>query len=233
MRYSTTFPASLDRTRPSLVATHAIAAAGRAGGRRRAAARRALQRRPDGRTASAWPRSHVLSDAPARPAAPAPGRQRALLVEAGNSSPRPPTTDRRFTPAAEWLLDNFYLIDEEVRTANRHLPRGYSRELPRLALDGQRLGAGLPRVYDLALQAIAHGDGKSARGPLSRFVAAYQSVAAAHARRVVGVPDHAAAGADREPAPGRGARAAAHDDADTAGVWADACSTSRRRSRAS
>ena len=36
-------------------------------------------------------------------------------------------------PAAEWLLDNFYLIEEQIRTAKRHLPKGYSRGLPRLA----------------------------------------------------------------------------------------------------
>src|SRR6185295_12520034 len=39
---------------------------------------------------------------------------------------------RRVTPAAEWLLDNFYLIEEQVQMARRHLPRNYSRELPRL-----------------------------------------------------------------------------------------------------
>ena len=49
------------------------------------------------------------------------------------------------TPAAEWLLDNFYLIEEQIQLARRHLPRGYSRELPRLA-NGP--SAGLPRVYD-------------------------------------------------------------------------------------
>ncbi|MDC7704226.1 hypothetical protein [Vogesella indigofera] len=36
----------------------------------------------------------------------------------------------RISPAAEWLLDNFYLIEEQIRTARRHLPKGYSRELP-------------------------------------------------------------------------------------------------------
>ena len=41
-------------------------------------------------------------------------------------------TDHRITPASEWLLDNFYLIEEQIRTARRHLPKGYSRELPRL-----------------------------------------------------------------------------------------------------
>src|SRR6187455_2394562 len=63
--------------------------------------------------------------------------------------------NRRITPAAEWLLDNFYLIEEQIRTARRHLPKGYSRELPRLAAGPS---AGLPRVYDIALETIAHGD---------------------------------------------------------------------------
>jgi len=34
---------------------------------------------------------------------------------------------RRIAPAGEWLLDNFYLIEEQIRTAKRHLPKGYSR----------------------------------------------------------------------------------------------------------
>jgi cyclic beta-1,2-glucan synthetase len=83
------------------------------------------------------------------------------------------TTRRRIAPAGEWLLDNFYLIEEQIRTAKRHLPKGYSRELPRL---GAGPSAGLPRVYGLALEIIAHGDGRVDPENLSRFVAAYQSV---------------------------------------------------------
>jgi cellobiose phosphorylase len=79
----------------------------------------------------------------------------------------------RVSPAGEWLLDNFYLIEEQVRIAQRHLPRGYSRELPRLA---RGPSAGLPRVYDIALEAIAHGDGRVDGHGLRRFLAAYQSV---------------------------------------------------------
>src|SRR5437667_7976382 len=82
---------------------------------------------------------------------------------------------RRIAPAGEWLLDNFYLIEEQIRTAKRHLPKGYSRELPRLAGGPS---AGLPRVYDIALETIAHGDGRVDAESLSRFVAAYQSVIA-------------------------------------------------------
>ncbi len=85
------------------------------------------------------------------------------------------TANRRITPAGEWLLDNFYLIEEQIRTAKRHLPKGYSRELPRLA---HGPSAGLPRVYDIALETIAHGDGRVDPESLRRFVASYQSVTA-------------------------------------------------------
>ena len=82
---------------------------------------------------------------------------------------------RRVTPAAEWLLDNDYLVEEHIRIAKSHLPKGYSRELPRLANDPS---CGLPRVYDIALETIAHGDGRVDEQSLSRFVAAYQTVTA-------------------------------------------------------
>ncbi|MDP2247723.1 MAG: hypothetical protein Q8J65_06295, partial [Nitrosomonadales bacterium] len=81
--------------------------------------------------------------------------------------------NRQMTPAAEWLLDNFYLIEEQIRTAKQHLPKGYSKELPRL-LKGP--SAGRPRVYDIALETISHGDGRVDPESLSQFVAAYQQV---------------------------------------------------------
>ena len=81
--------------------------------------------------------------------------------------------NNRVSPAGEWLLDNFYLIDEQIRTTKRHLPKGYSRELPRLS---NSPSIGLPRVYDIALEAVAHGDGRIDPEGLSRFVAAYQTV---------------------------------------------------------
>lgn len=79
---------------------------------------------------------------------------------------------QRITPAAEWLLDNFYLIEEQIQLTRRHLPRGYSRELPRL-LNGP--SSGLPRVYDIVLELIAHVDAQVDAKPLSAFVAAYQT----------------------------------------------------------
>ena len=61
--------------------------------------------------------------------------------------------NRRIEPAAEWLLDNFYLIEEQIRAIRRLLPPAYSQELPRLSTGGL---AGFPRVYDIALEFIAH-----------------------------------------------------------------------------
>jgi hypothetical protein len=83
------------------------------------------------------------------------------------------SANQRISPAGDWLLDNFHLIEEQVATARRHLPRGYSRGLPCLAMGPS---AGRPRVYDVALEAISHGDGKVDADSLVRFVAAYQSV---------------------------------------------------------
>ncbi len=80
--------------------------------------------------------------------------------------------NRRITPAGEWLLDNFYLIEEQIHTAKRHLPKGYSRELPRLLSNPSHL----PRVYDIALETISHSDGRVDPEALSSFVASYQTV---------------------------------------------------------
>lgn len=44
----------------------------------------------------------------------------------------------RIVPAEAWLLDNFYLIEQQISLARRHLPRGYSRQLPRLPKNPRR-----------------------------------------------------------------------------------------------
>ncbi|MBS1219596.1 MAG: cyclic beta 1-2 glucan synthetase, partial [Proteobacteria bacterium] len=83
------------------------------------------------------------------------------------------TPGQRIVPAEAWLLDNYYLIEQQIGLARRHLPRGYSRQLPRL-VDGP--SAGFPRIYDVALQLISHTDGRVDSDTATQFVAAYQSV---------------------------------------------------------
>ena len=80
-------------------------------------------------------------------------------------------SNRKISPAAEWLTDNFYLIEEQIRMARRHLPKDYSRQLPRL-LNGP--WAGFPRVYDIVLELISHVDGRVDAENVSCLIGAYQ-----------------------------------------------------------
>lgn len=96
-----------------------------------------------------------------------------VLLDAYEVVTRAVHENRRIAPAAEWLLDNFYLVEEQIRTTRRHLPARYSRQLPQLA-SGPR--AGFPRVYDLALELIQHVDGRVDATSLAAFVGAYQTM---------------------------------------------------------
>ncbi len=80
---------------------------------------------------------------------------------------------RQITPAAEWFIDNYPLIEEQIRTARRHLPRAYNRELPRLA---NAAVPGTPRVHAIALELISHAHGRVDGDSLRAFVGAYQAV---------------------------------------------------------
>jgi cellobiose phosphorylase len=77
-------------------------------------------------------------------------------------------------PAGVWLLENYYLIQAQIRMARHHLPRKYSMELPQLSGGA---ADGLPRVYDLALELIGHVDGQIDAENLHQFVGAYQEAA--------------------------------------------------------
>jgi len=78
---------------------------------------------------------------------------------------------KSISPAAEWMLDNFYLLEDQIRIAKRHLPKGYSKGLPKLK-SGSLVG--FPRVYSIAIDIIAHSDGHIDIHRLQNFITAYQ-----------------------------------------------------------
>ena len=94
-----------------------------------------------------------------------------VLREARNYIGEQAGTGYDVSPAAEWLLDNFHLIDAQVRAIHADLPRGYFRQLP--TLQDEPL-AGLPRVYGIAWAFVAHTDGAFDEELLVHFLAAYQ-----------------------------------------------------------
>ncbi len=79
----------------------------------------------------------------------------------------------QISPAAEWLIDNFYLVEEHIRIAKKHFPKGYSEDLPQLSNNESE---GLTRIYDIVIQIISHSDGRIDMESLSSFVNAYQTV---------------------------------------------------------
>ncbi len=77
-------------------------------------------------------------------------------------------------PAAEWFLDNYHLVEDQIRQIHEDLPAGFYRQLPKLA---KGPFAGYPRVFGLAWAYVAHSDSRFEPATLRRFVRAYQTVA--------------------------------------------------------
>src|SRR5215204_4116687 len=94
------------------------------------------------------------------------------LLEVRNLLVESIKTGKTITPGAEWLLDNFYLVEEQVVIARKHLPKGYSEALPYLA---EGISAGMPRVYDIVLEIISHSDGRVDVTSLTSFISNYQT----------------------------------------------------------
>jgi len=80
---------------------------------------------------------------------------------------------RPITPAAEWLIDNFHLAEDQIREIRTNLPPSYYRQLPKLAEGPFK---GYPRIFEVAWAFVAHTDSRFEAEMLRRFVLAYQRV---------------------------------------------------------
>jgi cyclic beta-1,2-glucan synthetase len=80
---------------------------------------------------------------------------------------------RYVSPAAEWLLDNFHLVEAQLQQIREGVPRSYYARLPKLAAPPL---AGLPRVYGIAWAYVAHTDSVLNQELFTAFLDAYQEV---------------------------------------------------------
>jgi len=76
------------------------------------------------------------------------------------------------TPAAEWLLDNFYIIEEQVKSVRKDLSKEYYSKLPMLSSGPLK---GYARIYTVALELVSHTDGRIDEKVLVNYINAYQS----------------------------------------------------------
>jgi cyclic beta-1,2-glucan synthetase len=77
-------------------------------------------------------------------------------------------TGERLATDAEWLVDNFYIVEEQLREIEDDLPGPFYRELPKTA-------AGAARVQSLAIELISHTDSELDEETILRFIRAFQS----------------------------------------------------------
>ena len=97
----------------------------------------------------------------------------AVLLAAYRASAAELELGHDVVPAAEWLLDNYHLVEEQIREIRDDLPPGYYKQLPKLAAGPF---AGYPRVFGLAWAFVAHTDSHVDPEILRRFIVAYQRV---------------------------------------------------------
>ena len=126
---------------------------------------------------------HARSLAAAQPVDSSPGFGRSLsarlrsnekvLLAAYRSIAQAVDEGRSITPAAEWVLDNYHVVEEQIREIREDLPPQFYRQLPKLTAGPF---AGFPRVFGLAWAFVAHTDSRFEPETLRRFVRAYQSV---------------------------------------------------------
>lgn len=129
------------------------------------------QLRRHARTLAQW---HQLASRPCRDRLLTRFKENARILEETHRLLRLASAEgHEISPAGIWLLDNYYLIQDQIRMARHHLPRKYSMELPQLSGGASD---GLPRVYDLALELISHVDGQIDEENIHQFVDAYQEV---------------------------------------------------------
>ena len=108
-----------------------------------------------------------------RPLAPRVKENGRVLLESYRAIARVIQEEHAITPAAEWLVDNFHIVDEQLREIRDDLPRSFYRKLPKLATGPLQ---GYPRVLGVAWAFVAHTDSRFDPEVLRRFVTAYQRV---------------------------------------------------------
>ena len=96
-----------------------------------------------------------------------------MLLEAYRALAQAIQQEHTITPAAEWLVDNFHIVDEQLREIREDLPPGFYRKLPKLSSGHLE---GYPRVFGVAWAFVAHTDSRFDPDVLARFVKAYQRV---------------------------------------------------------
>lgn len=93
------------------------------------------------------------------------------VLKAHQSLDRDVRNNGDIVPAAEWLLDNIYLIEKEYKHIKHNMPESYYKNLPVIH---RGIMKGYPRVYHIAVEIVSHSDGVISQDTIETFVNSYQ-----------------------------------------------------------
>lgn len=79
--------------------------------------------------------------------------------------------EKEISPASEWLLDNFYIIQEQMVQIGIDFPKNYHKNIPLLS-KGEHVG--FPRVYEIILNLLTHTDNLLDEVVLTEYIKNYQ-----------------------------------------------------------
>ncbi len=88
-------------------------------------------------------------------------------------------------PGADWLLDNFHVIDEQAREIRRDLPTSYYKALPRLDSTDWK---GFPRAYRIACDYLKHTDSMVLQDALTEYLTGYQNITILEIKELWAIP---------------------------------------------
>ncbi|UVK37461.1 protein ndvB [Mesorhizobium sp. AR10] len=95
------------------------------------------------------------------------------ILEVYRSTNAAQSRGETITPAAQWLLDNNYLVEETIFQVKRDLPRRFYRQLPTLKLSETIV---VPRALALAWTYVAHSDSSVSATMFKSIVEGFQSI---------------------------------------------------------
>ncbi|WP_138429835.1 GH36-type glycosyl hydrolase domain-containing protein [Fodinibius saliphilus] len=79
--------------------------------------------------------------------------------------------NKEMTPASEWIIDNFYIIQEQIIQVEHDFPMGFQESLPHLTTGPNQ---GKPRVYGLVQNLAMHTDNKIGIDNIAQYTDGYQ-----------------------------------------------------------
>src|SRR5574341_986422 len=100
-------------------------------------------------------------------------RERELLVRAATTHFRETSAKEPLSYAAEWMLDNFYLVLQSLRQIREDMPPNFYRQLPKLATGPME---GYPRIYAVAQELVVTSGAHLDMDRVKRFVHLYQDI---------------------------------------------------------